>query len=167
MISAIFSIFLGYLSLSPLIASPAMAGQGVPGTANTALRNASSATAGQDPPNTGKTRCPIDISTMTAQERLDFGNTIPITSSSIATHMGWPASGGVWVLHPTQAQVEELKGFTTTDTEEYCQALARVGATFYSDPNQCEEARIVMEDMRNYEAHLKAQNEGQSQQPSA
>ncbi|KAL2828357.1 hypothetical protein BJY01DRAFT_255382 [Aspergillus pseudoustus] len=94
-----------------------------------------------DHAGTGTTRCRVDISAMTAEERLEVANTLPITRNMISTQAAWPASGGV------------------TDMEEYCRALEAVGATFYSDPTQDEGTRIVMEDIRGYEAQLKAEAE--------
>jgi hypothetical protein len=93
---------------------------------------------------------------MTAAERLEFANTLPITQNMMSTQTAWPASGGVWVLDPTEAQVEELKNYNVTDMEEYCRVLEAVGATFYSDPSQHEGLRIVMEDTRGYEAQIQA-----------
>ncbi|KAL3440956.1 hypothetical protein BJX65DRAFT_314287 [Aspergillus insuetus] len=96
---------------------------------------------------------------MTTEERLEFANTLPITQDMMSTQTAWPASEGVWVLEPTEAQVEELKKYNMTDMEEYCRALEAVGATFYSDLTQHEGTRIVMEDIRGYEAQLAADAE--------
>ncbi|KAJ0420574.1 hypothetical protein BJY00DRAFT_284099 [Aspergillus carlsbadensis] len=141
-------------------------GQDTPDLATTTPPSiATSTTPAQDPdpPGPSSTRSRIDITTMTEQERLDFVNTLPITSSVMSTQTAWPASGGVWVLDPTEAQVQELEKYTVTDMEEYCRVLEAVGATFYSDPMQHEGTRVVLEDIRAYEAQLKAEAEAEAE----
>jgi hypothetical protein len=63
----------------------------------------------------------------------------------LPTLFGWPTTGGVWVLKPTQEQFDMFNRNTaTTDMDEHCAMLQRTGATFYRDPNQSEDARAVM-----------------------
>lgn len=90
-----------------------------------------------------------DPSAMTKEQLTDLVNkSPPITRSAIPTLMGWPTSGGVWVLNPTQAQLEQVNRLPiTTDMEEYCRSLERIGATFYRDPQQCEEVRATTTSM--------------------
>ncbi|KAL4874445.1 hypothetical protein BJY04DRAFT_203898 [Aspergillus karnatakaensis] len=87
-----------------------------------------------------------DTSSMTKQELLDLANKIPVTKSTRPTLMGWPAAGGVWVLKPTEAQLEEYNRLpVTTDTEEHCRNLESLGATYYSSPGENEEVKAVLE----------------------
>jgi len=68
-----------------------------------------------------------------------------IRAAVLPTLFGWPTAGGVWVLKPTQEQFDTFnKNPATTDMDEHCQMLQRVGAIYYSDPNQSEEARAAM-----------------------
>jgi hypothetical protein len=60
---------------------------------------------------------------MTAEERLEFANTLPVTRKTMSTQTACPASGGVWVLDQTEEQVEELKKYKIEGMEEYCRAL--------------------------------------------
>ncbi|OJJ02038.1 hypothetical protein ASPVEDRAFT_41553 [Aspergillus versicolor CBS 583.65] len=74
-------------------------------------------------------------------------NLPPITRSVVPTLTGWPASGGVWTLNPTQAQLDQVNRLPImSDMEEYCRALEQIGATFYSDPTQCKEVQAIMAD---------------------
>lgn len=88
------------------------------------------------------------LSAMMKDELDDFVNTLPpITRSVVPTLMGWPASGGVWILNPTEAQLEQVNRLPImTDMEEYCRALEQIGATFYSDPKQCKEVQAITAD---------------------
>lgn len=89
-----------------------------------------------------------ELSAMTKDELNDFANKLPpITRSTIPTLMGWPASGGVWILNPTQAQLDQVNQLPImTDMEEYCRALEQIGATFYNDPKQCKEVQAIIAD---------------------
>ena len=62
------------------------------------------------------------------------------TGQIAATMFGWPATGGVWVLRQATL-VSRADLPTTTDMEEHCAILKRLGATFYQDPDECEEVR--------------------------
>ena len=54
-----------------------------------------------------------------------------------ATLYGWPSTGGVWTLKPTQEQSDALEELgTTEDMEEHCSMLQQVGATFYPDADE-------------------------------
>ena len=62
------------------------------------------------------------------------------TSSVLATIYGWPSTGGVWVLKPTQEQFDAFnRNPPTDDMDVHCQMMQQVGATFYRDPSECEE----------------------------
>lgn len=68
-----------------------------------------------------------------------------ITSSARPALFGWPTTGGVWVLKPTEEQFDAFNRYpTTTDANEHCRMLQEIGATFYADPDQSEEARAAM-----------------------
>jgi hypothetical protein len=144
------------------VASNSTAGRDVLDLANTTTSTSSTIPGQQtEPPATATrtTRCRIDISAMTPEERLEFANSLPIIRDMMSTRTAWPDSVGVWVLDPADEQVEELKKYDVTDMEEYCRALEAVGATFYSDPTQHKGTRIVMGDIRGYVAQLEAEAE--------
>lgn len=89
-----------------------------------------------------------ELSALTKDELNDFVNTLPpITRSVKPTLMGWPASGGVWILNPSEAQLDQVNRLPVMpDMEEYCRALEQIGATFYSDPKQCTEVQAIIAD---------------------
>lgn len=89
-----------------------------------------------------------ELSALTKDELNDFVNTLPpITRSVVPTLMGWPASGGVWILNPTEAQLAQVNRLPVmTDMEEYCRALEQIGATFHGDPKQCKEVQAIIAD---------------------
>jgi hypothetical protein len=67
------------------------------------------------------------------------------TSRVRPTRFGWPTTGGVWVLKPTEEQFDAFnRSPTTTGMNEHCRMLQEIGATFYGDPVQSEEARAAM-----------------------
>ncbi|KAK0646939.1 hypothetical protein B0T16DRAFT_458816 [Cercophora newfieldiana] len=67
--------------------------------------------------------------------------TLKPTKETPATFFGWPATGGVWVLKPTLAELKRTDLPVTNDMEEHCAMLKSLGGTFYQDPNDCEEVR--------------------------
>ena len=68
-----------------------------------------------------------------------------ISAAVLPTLFGWPTTGGVWVLKPTQEQFDAFnRNPATTDMDEHCRMLQQIGARFYSDPDQSEEARAAM-----------------------
>ncbi|KAF5016514.1 hypothetical protein F66182_11784 [Fusarium sp. NRRL 66182] len=76
------------------------------------------------------------------EEALHKANELTITGHALPTLFGWPSTGGVWVLNPTESQWKEYnKSPVTTDKDQDCRALQQLGATFYSDPDDCEEAK--------------------------
>lgn len=54
--------------------------------------------------------------------------------------VGWPESGGVWVLHTTEGGASE-KGagmvHNAYNMEERCKAIERLGGVFYTNPQDC------------------------------
>ncbi|GIJ98257.1 hypothetical protein Aspvir_000373 [Aspergillus viridinutans] len=53
---------------------------------------------------------------------------------------GWPSTGGVWVLKTTYAEASSrgLGGIKNAlNMEERCQAIERLGGSFYADPKDC------------------------------
>lgn len=70
----------------------------------------------------------------------------PTTKSVKPILFGWPTSGRVWVLKfKSEEQWEEYnQGPVMTDMEEYCSYLETLGATFYKDPNENEDAKGVL-----------------------
>jgi len=56
--------------------------------------------------------------------------------------LGWPSTGGVWIFTPTEESWAEYNKLPVTeDVDVHCRNLERFGATFYPDPEQCEEVR--------------------------
>jgi hypothetical protein len=54
--------------------------------------------------------------------------------------IGWPASGGVWVLNVSVDEAQE-RGASMVHSaytmEERCRAIEKVGGVFYADPTAC------------------------------
>lgn len=54
--------------------------------------------------------------------------------------VGWPAGGGVWVIHTTLSQ-SARKGLgrigNAFTMEERCKIIDQLGGTFYTDPKDC------------------------------
>ncbi|KAA8650407.1 hypothetical protein EYZ11_012261 [Aspergillus tanneri] len=54
--------------------------------------------------------------------------------------VGWPAGGGVWVLHTTiEVAAEKGAGLTHNayNMEERCKVIKQMGGVFYADPKDC------------------------------
>jgi len=62
---------------------------------------------------------------------------LQITGEAFATLYGWPSSGGLWILTPTQEQSDALEELgITEDMDEHCSMLQQVGATFHPDADE-------------------------------
>ncbi|KGO45363.1 hypothetical protein PEX1_058290 [Penicillium expansum] len=56
------------------------------------------------------------------------------------TRVGWPASGGVWVLHSTVAEARNMGSgiiHNANSMEERCKVIEQLGGIFYADPKDC------------------------------
>ncbi|PWY80847.1 hypothetical protein BO94DRAFT_470594 [Aspergillus sclerotioniger CBS 115572] len=56
------------------------------------------------------------------------------------TKVGWPAAGGVWVLHITYGEAWKRGAailYNARDMEERCELIKRLGGEFFEDPNDC------------------------------
>lgn len=54
--------------------------------------------------------------------------------------VGWPASGGVWVLHITVEKAGDIGAARIQNAysmEERCNAIEQLGGIFYADPKDC------------------------------
>lgn len=61
-------------------------------------------------------------------------------SLSSYIRVGWPAGGGVWVLHTTKSRASNIGAgiiHNASDMEERCRLIGRVGGAYYADPNDC------------------------------
>ncbi|EAW11010.1 uncharacterized protein ACLA_066460 [Aspergillus clavatus NRRL 1] len=56
------------------------------------------------------------------------------------TGVGWPATGGVWVLRTTLREAVEIgtaRIRNAYNMEERCQSIEKLGGVFYQDPKDC------------------------------
>lgn len=63
--------------------------------------------------------------------------------------MGWPVLGGVWVLKiviERNRPSDFGKVHMAFNMEERCRVLEELGATFYADPEQCEDLNRLIEE---------------------
>ncbi|KAJ5921467.1 hypothetical protein N7466_009793 [Penicillium verhagenii] len=54
--------------------------------------------------------------------------------------VGWPAAGGVWVLHTTLGNaggIGAARILNARDMEERCRWIEKLGGVFYADPKDC------------------------------
>ncbi|RHZ44748.1 hypothetical protein CDV55_100713 [Aspergillus turcosus] len=54
--------------------------------------------------------------------------------------VGWPAGGGVWVLHTTLGNASNIGAariHNAYDMEERCRVIEMLGGVFYADPKDC------------------------------
>lgn len=54
--------------------------------------------------------------------------------------VGWPASGGVWVLHSTEAEAGRMGAGRIQNAysmEERCKVIEQLGGIFYANPKDC------------------------------
>ncbi|KAJ6096928.1 hypothetical protein N7486_007674 [Penicillium sp. IBT 16267x] len=54
--------------------------------------------------------------------------------------VGWPAAGGVWVLHTTSDNAGDIGAariHNAHDMEERCRWIEKLGGVFYADPKDC------------------------------
>ncbi|GFF32844.1 hypothetical protein IFM46972_03696 [Aspergillus udagawae] len=54
--------------------------------------------------------------------------------------VGWPAAGGVWVLHTTWGNASDIGAariHNAHDMEERCRWIEKLGGVFYADPKDC------------------------------
>ncbi|OJJ87039.1 uncharacterized protein ASPGLDRAFT_64322 [Aspergillus glaucus CBS 516.65] len=54
--------------------------------------------------------------------------------------VGWPAVGGVWVLHTTRGRAREIGGaiiHNVFSMEERCEVIKRLGGFYYANPKDC------------------------------
>lgn len=53
--------------------------------------------------------------------------------------VGWPAGGGVWVLHNFRGSNQERSqiDFNAYNMEERCKVIEQIGGIFYADPKDC------------------------------
>lgn len=61
----------------------------------------------------------------------------------VLLYIGWPTSGGLWVLSMTQREAYDLERpsgliyYNARDPDEQCGMIERLGGTFYEDPSEC------------------------------
>jgi len=68
--------------------------------------------------------------------------------------LGWPSTGGVWVVRLENRTVSwEGSNLTklTSTMDERCEVLKQNGATFYKDPNDCEYVKTLLSGFGKYE----------------
>ena len=68
---------------------------------------------------------------------LQVTDEVPPRMNRWPTLYGWPTTGGVWTLSPTQEQLDAFNALgTTEDMDEHCRMLQQVGATFHPDADE-------------------------------
>lgn len=60
--------------------------------------------------------------------------------TEIFIQVGWPTSGGVWVLYTTVEKANEIGAGMVQNAysmEERCDVIKQLGGIFYPDPKDC------------------------------
>jgi len=82
-------------------------------------------------------------STLSKEDLLKLANTLPKPTRNVhGISLGWPESGGIWVLRESAILSSPTANLPVVKTmEEHCALLESLGATFYQNPDDCEEVR--------------------------